>query len=222
MTKLTIDVHERACILGKTGSGKTEWAKYMLRLVSQKMPVIIIDPKEQWLGDYPTWETDKKQKGTIDKPWLIDEFNPKKWVQVLQPDELGSGDDRLEKLCHDLLQHRNRFIYFDETEGLCTAHQVPQGIRRIWKTGRSKGIGAWVATQTPSGIPRIFKSQADKFFTFQVGREDVELAATIGSALKEEVAELDPFEYLFYDTKDKDMDGAIWQPPIPFKEKRKS
>lgn len=220
--KLTVDAHERWCILGKTGSGKTEFAKYMLRLVAQKMPVVIIDVKEQWLGDYPEWETDKKQRGTIDKPWLVDEFDPKKWVQVLQPDELGSGDDRLEKLCYDMLKTRNRFIYFDETEGIATANMVPAGIRRIWKTGRSKGIGAWVATQTPSGIPRIFKSQADKFFTFMVGDEDVELASIIGHAGKDEVSELNPFEYYFYDTKDRDMRAAVWQPPIPFKERKPS
>lgn len=222
MAKLTIDAHERYCILGKTGSGKTEWVKYMLRLVSRKMPVVIVDIKEQWLGDYPVWETNKKERGTIDKPWLIDEFDPKKWVQCLQPDELGSGDERLEKLCYELLKYRNRFIYFDETEGLCTANSVPQGIRRIWKTGRSKGIGAWVATQTPSGIPRIFKSQADKFFTFQVGMEDVDLAAMIGHVERDALAELEPFEYFFYDTKNHEQDTAIWQAPIPFKEKKAS
>ncbi len=217
--KLTIDAHERYCILGRTGSGKTEWAKYMLRLISEKMPVVVVDIKEQWLGDFPKWETDRRKPGTIDKPHLVSKFNPKFHVQCIQPDEAGSGDDSLEKFCFDLLKTRNRFIYFDETEGIATANVVSPGIRRIWKTGRSKGIGAWVSTQTVSGIPRIFKSQADKFVTFQVGHEDIDMAAAIGHASKEEIRDLDPFEYFFYDTKSKDMNGvAEWQPPIPFKE----
>jgi hypothetical protein len=219
--KLTIDAHERYIILGRTGSGKTEWAKYMLRLISKHMPVVIVDIKEQWLGDYPKWETDRRKPGTVDKPHLVDTFHPKLHVQCIQPDEHGSGDTKLETFCFALLKTRNRFIYFDETEGIATAHMVPAGVRRIWKTGRSKGIGAWVATQTPSGIPRIFKSQADKFVTFQVGEEDIDIAAAIGHAAREEIRGLAPFEYFFYDTKSQDMNGvAQWQPPIPFKKKR--
>lgn len=219
---LTIDLHERYCGIAKTGAGKTELFKYLLRIAAEKVPVCIIDPKEQWLGDYPIWETDKRKPGTVDKPHLVDVFNPKFHVQVLQPDELGSGDERLEKFCFDLLKTRNRVIYFDETEGIATANMVPPGIRRIWKTGRSKGIAAWVATQTPSGIPKIFKSQADKFFTLQVGREDIELAAMIGHALKEEIADLRPYEFYFYDAKDPEMDTAEWNPPVPYKEKKAS
>ncbi len=216
--KLTIDPHERWCILGKTGCGKTQWAKYMLRIVAEKLPVIIVDPKEHWLGDFPVWETERKKPGTIDKPHLVHAFNPKFHVQCIQPDE--EEPENLDKFCLELLKLRNRFIYFDETEGLCTANHVPLGIRRIWKTGRSKGIGAWVATQTPSGIPKIFKSQADKFVTFNVGAEDVDLASVIGHATKEDVKALRDFEYLFYDTKAHDMELAEWQPPIPFKEKK--
>jgi energy-coupling factor transporter ATP-binding protein EcfA2 len=214
--KFVVDPHERTCIIGRTGCGKTEWAKYMLREISKSMPVIIIDPKEDWLGQFPVWETKRKEPGTIDKPHLIKEYNEKFHVQVLQPDE--EDDDSLEKLCKEVLKLRNRFIYFDETEGLCTANHVPTGIRRIWKTGRSKGIGAWVSTQTPTGIPRIFKSQADKFVTFIVGSEDVDIAAEIGHGTKDDVKLLKRFEFLYYDTK-SDAGIAEWQPPVPFKER---
>lgn len=214
--KVTIDPSERWILLGKTGSGKTEYAKYMLRIIQQKMPVVIVDPKEFWLGKHPIWETRKKNPGNIDKPHLVDKFNPKLWVQCYQPDE-EDGIEELNQFCFQVLKFGNRFIYFDETEGIATAHTVPAGIRKLWKTGRSKGIGAWASTQVPTGIPKIFKSQAEKFVVFKVGAEDVDLAASIGHALKEEVAALGKYEYLFYDSGS--MDRAIHQMPVPYKEK---
>jgi len=191
----------------------------MLREIVKKVPVIIVDPKEHWLGDNPVWETDRRKPGTIDKPHLVRKYNPKLHVQVFQPDE-EEDEALLNRFCLDVLKFRNRLMYFDETEGICTAYHVPRGIRRIWKTGRAKGIGAWVSTQTPSGIPKIFKSQADKFVSFAVGAEDSKITALIGHAWEEDVKALRDFEYLFYDTKNHDMPIAEWNPPVPFKKKK--
>lgn len=216
---IRVDISERWIIFGKTGAGKTQFAKHLLRQVSAKMPVVIIDPNELWCGKYPEWETNRKRPGTIDKPHLIDKFNPKWHVQVLQPDVDGSeADPRLERLCYDILKCGNRFVFFDETEGIATAVSVPRYIRRIWKTGRAHGIGAWAMTQAPRGIPKIFKSQAEKLITFKVGDEDVETVAALVHATKEEVADLARFEWLYYDNVQ--MDHAIWNAPIPYKEKK--
>jgi DNA helicase HerA-like ATPase len=214
--KLVIDPSERWLILGKTGSGKTEWAKYMLRIVSQKMPVVIIDPKRYWLGKFPQWEKDRRMPGTVDKPHLVEKFNLKFRVQCLQTRE--KDDPKLEALCREVLKRGNIFIYFDETANIATATHVPDFIEDLWKMGRAKAVGAWVSTQVPSGIPRLFKSQAEKFVVMRVGKQDIDLAAELAEAEKEEVRSLKRFEWLYYDT---DMDGAEWQPPIPYKERRK-
>jgi hypothetical protein len=221
--ELKIDPSERMLIVAKTGAGKTEWAKYMLREVERVMPVVIIDPKELWLGrgkgGRPEHWAQKKELGTVDKPRLINEFNPKWRVQLLQPDVDGSEEDpRLPKLCYDIFKHGGGvFVYFDESEGIATATHVPAYIRKIWKTGRAHNIGAWIATQAPKGIPRIFKSQAEKFVALKVGEEDVDFVAQLVHSTKEEVAQLGRFEWLFYDSNH--MDFAEWNAPIPFKEK---
>lgn len=221
--EITIDPSERFLILAKTGGGKTIWAKHMLREVSKVMPVVIIDPNELWLGrgkgGRPEDWAQKKEVGTIDKPRLINEFNPKWHVQCLQPDVDGSEEDpRLGKLCYDILKRGNIFVYFDESEGIATATHVPRYIRRLWKTGRAHNVGCWVSTQAPKGIPRIFKSQAEHFVVFKVGDEDVDFAAALVHALKEEVAELGRFEWLYYNNKI--MDYAEWNEPIPYEEKK--
>lgn len=223
MAHITIDPSERWIILGKTGSGKTEFSKYLLRIIQKSMPIVIVDPNELWLGrgkggDPRDWAA-RKEPGTVNKPHLVDKFDPKYWVQCLQPDVDGSEEDpRLERLCYDILKRENVFVYFDESEGIATATHVPKYIRRIWKTGRAHNIGAWVATQAPKGIPKIFKSQAEKFAVFKVGDEDVEAAASIVHATQEEVAGLGRFEWLYYDNKG--MDYAEWQAPIPYEGKK--
>jgi hypothetical protein len=221
--EMKIDPSERMLILSKTGGGKTEWVKYMLRIVEKYMPIVIIDPNELWLGRGKGGRAEewaqKKELGTVDKPRLINKYNPKWRVQCLQPDVDGSEEDpRLASVCYDILKKGNVFVYFDESEGIATATHVPRYIRRLWKTGRAHNIGCWVSTQAPRGIPKIFKSQAEKFVTLKVGDEDIDFAAMLVHATKEEVAALGPFEWLFYDNKS--MDYAEWNMPIPFEEKK--
>ena len=206
---MKIDPSERLILIGKTGSGKSEWAKHLLRQISNSYPVVIIDPKEQWLGRRPIWARGR-EPGTIDRPHLISKFNPKFRVQCLQPDE--EDDDRLSVLCRSVLKQGNTFLFFDETEGIATANHVPSYIRRIWKTGRSHGIGAWAATQVPTGIPKLFKSQAEHFVIFKVGDEDAKLASTLAHVPEEMVRKIPKYHWIYYNT---DMDHGELHPPIP-------
>jgi hypothetical protein len=216
---MKIDPSERWLLLAKTGSGKTEIAKYLLREVAKVWPVVIVDPNELWLGKgkggrASEW-AGRKEEGTIDKPHLITQFNPKWRVQCIQPDE----DDLsgLEKLCYQLMRAEDRFIYFDETEGIATATQVPRFIRVLWKRGRAHNIGAWASTQVPTGIPRLFKSQSEHRIVLKVGEEDAKLASSIVHVPEEEVNALKRYEWIYYNT---DMDTGEWHPPIPYKKRK--
>lgn len=206
--RIDIKPSERIMIMGKTGSGKTEWEKFMLRRIARKMQVVIVDPKMFWLGDNPVW-ADGKHPGSVDMPRLVKRFNPKYWVQVVQPDEYDSS---FEKFLKAILKNKYVYTCFDETDGLCTATSVPLGIRKVWKQGRVLKVGASSGSQTYSGIPRIFKSQAEKFVLFKVGDEDIEDASRLVHVSPEEVANLENYEYIYYDNTS--MDNGIWMPPI--------
>lgn len=214
---MRIDPSDRWIIIGKTGSGKTEFCKYLLREVARKWPIVIIDPKELWLGKgkgrkASDW-AQGKEIGTVDKPHLIDKFNPKYRVQCIQPDDMDE-DHRLARLCYTLLKRGDIFLFFDETEGLATATTVPAYMRKVWKTGRAWNIGTWACTQTPSGIPRIFKSQAEHFVVFKVGEQDAEIAADLVKVTEDEIKRLKRYYYYYYNT---DMERGELHPPIPLK-----
>jgi len=215
-----IDPSERWLLLAKTGSGKTELAKYFLREVSKLYPVVIVDPNQLWLGKgngkNPKEWANRKELGSIDKPRLVTGFSPKWNVQCIQPDE--DELDKLESLCYDVMKKEDIFIYFDETEGIATATHVPKFIRVLWKRGRAHHVGAWAATQVPKGIPRIFKSQAEHFVVMKVGQEDENFASEIAHVSEEEIAKLKKYQWYYYN---HDMDTGVFNPPIPYKEKKK-
>lgn len=217
---IQIDPSERWLFVAKTGSGKTELAKYFLRPITKKWPIVIVDPNWIWLGKgkgkrKEEWAS-KKEPGTIDKPHLVTSFNPKFHVQLIQPDEDEIGD--LEKLSYELMKVGDHFVYFDETEGIATATSVPKYLRVLIKRGRAHNIGTWFATQVPTGIPKILKSQSEHHVVLKVGEEDAPLCAELVHVPVQDVIKLKPYEWIHYNIH---MDHGEWHAPIPYKERKR-
>ncbi len=210
--RLTVKPSERWIFIGKTGSGKTIYSKFLLRPISAKMQVLIIDIKNAWLGDNPVWEKNRNKPGTVDLPHLVKKFNPKFQVQVIQPIKY---DEDLEKSLDHVLKHRNVFVHIDDTAGLCTANSVPDGINRIWTQGRALGVGATVGSQTYNRIPSVFRTQAEKFLAFKVGKDDAKDVADLVNVTEDEIRNLGEFEYFYYDVH---MDTGLWMPPLKLEE----
>lgn len=224
MPKIVVKPNKRGIVIGKTGSGKTEFVKWLLRQVEKSMPIFIVDIKHDWLGENPVWAKGK-EKGTVDKPRLVKKYDPRWHVQVIQPD--GPAD--VEPSFANILKRRGRvFVYIDETRGLASATQVPTQMGRIWTQGRALSIPAWVGSQSARGIPLIFKSQADYWVIYDVSRPDLESIeeyiplsgsqdlSTADSAryMREELGE---YRFFYYQP---DMDEPALMQPIPFKEKK--
>lgn len=164
--KIQLKPSERWFFVGKTGSGKTFLAKALLREMQAKhWRIVIIDPKRYWLEKNPQWE--KKGPGTVDKPCLVDAFDPDKAVQVYQPDIPGWKDEGLNDLCEDVLAHGNTIVYFDEIDQLASPQQILPGMSRLWTAGRALDVGAWASNQRPARIPDILKSQAENWAVFR-------------------------------------------------------
>jgi hypothetical protein len=70
---------QRVFLVGKTNSGKSYVARYLLKVARQHgWRIVIIDPKKDWMGRgderLPFSDGSKKEKGTIDKPVLVNSF----------------------------------------------------------------------------------------------------------------------------------------------------
>lgn len=162
---------QRLLFLGKTGSGKSVVSRYLLKLARRKgWRIVIVDPKKDWqkyLGKILPYA--EKGLGTVDSPWLVQEFNPRLAVQIFQPLE---WDKQCETFFKAIIAVRNTIVYIDEITQLASATVIPREIKLIWTQGRSLNIGAWCATQRPKGIPILIKDQAEVWFLFRVNSLD--------------------------------------------------
>lgn len=226
MVKIVVKPSERGILLAKTGAGKTEWAKWLLRQVQKTMPVFIVDIKHFWLGENPVWATGR-ELGTVDKPRLVKKFNPKWHVQVLQPD----GPDDVEASYAAILKHGKVFVYVDETRGLATATQVPTMMGRVWTQGRALGVPAWVGSQSARGIPLIFKSQAEQWVILQISKPDLEsieeyvplvgsddLSTSAAARQMRKVLTDNQYHAFYYNPS---MAEPVLMPPVPIKKQRR-
>ena len=157
----------RYLFLGKTRSGKSFLARFLLKLARKKgWRVVIVDPKRDWMGrgkERRAYAT--KGLGTIDHPRLVTEFHPELGAQIFQPVE---WDARCAAFFTAIMKVGNTIVYFDEITQLVTAAHVPIEFNVLWTQGAALNVGAWCATQRPRNIPLIVKDQAETWFIFRI------------------------------------------------------
>lgn len=223
MGRIRINPSERAIILGRTGSGKTEWVKAMLRAMSKTYPIVIIDPKADWLGTFPMWEEKKRNPGTVDKPHLTTAFNPKFHVQCMQLNMTRTPVE-LSQACMDILAYGRKtrkgiFVYFDECTNIATSSNIPPGVADLWTMGRSLKVGAWIGNQRALRIPEIFKSQAEMFVIFDLpgSKDRKDIAEYTHTPELEEMEQVPEFHYWYFHRKS--MRHAELRAPLELGEK---
>lgn len=220
--RIRIDPSERLIAIGRTGAGKTQWVKSMLRAISKSYPVVIIDPKADWLGQFPTWAKGR-EKGSVDKPHLTRVFNPKYHVQCMQLN-MTDNEPELSKACEDILAwgrktRRGIFVYFDECTNIATSTRIPPGVSALWTMGRSLKVGAWIGNQRALRIPEIFKSQAESFVVFDLPGKRDRLDVADYTNTPEIVEEEHIPEYSYWYLHRKTMRHAVLMPPLNIEEK---
>lgn len=167
----------RLLIVGKTGSGKSFLARYLLKqMEAAGYRVVIVDPKIDWMVEKredgtrvqrPYSEAKGKRPGTVDNPVLIIDFkfHPEYRVMIIHPVEWS---DALGDFLRDILHEGNTIIYFDEGTQLVSANFVPIDFNIIESQGRSRDVGVWYGTQRSVRIPLLVKDQASIIILMRV------------------------------------------------------
>jgi hypothetical protein len=208
--QISIKPNKRYTFFGKTRSGKSFLAWYMLRAFSKdpKRQIIFIDAKFE-----------HKQFGdgkVLDFPKLVKKYDPKAHVQIIQTFHWTAD---LDAMVDKLLLRGNAIVVLDELGGIADAHSAPKGIIKLWTQGGGKGVGAWAMLQTCSGTPSVIKKQTEMYFMFKMNDENERKDIVKYIPDKRIVQERLPLHYfwLFSD----DMDAAIKCKPIKVPERKK-
>lgn len=158
---------ERAFYCGKTGSGKSFLAKQHLKEFERKhWRIVIVDKEGMWMGKRPDWE--RSGPGTVDKPRLVNRFDPKLACQLYIPSTPAYDDAGLEALCNAVLAQGDTIFYCDELIGVADTHHQNAGFLALWAQGRKHNVSARAASQRPARIPEHVMSQSENWFVFRL------------------------------------------------------
>ena len=217
--------NKRIMLLGKTRTGKSTMARYLLNLKSHEgWWIVIIDPKRDWMSReengrrvrLPYGELTKDFKGTVDKPIRSDHFDPEVKVMIYEPTK---WDSKMDDIVDATMAHGYVIVYLDEVRQLGQATKAPQKMVILYTQGAASNVGCWGGNQRPVGIPEDMKSQAEIWIVFYINKqEDKQKIASYlpynSSTIWFVGNDLDYYWFMYYDDQ---MSGPIILPPIQVK-----
>jgi len=172
---LTIHSWQRVAFAGKTGSGKTYAARYLLQPIRR---LICIDPKMQLVGDR-SWRLEAPSRQAY-KALSDGEYAR---IVIWQPPALDSdGFPVWDSVFEYAWSIGDVVVYIDEMYSVAKNGRLSWPLRRLYTQGRFPGIGVWASTQRPSFVPLEMFSESEWSFTFtlRVKKDRVTVADNLG------------------------------------------
>lgn len=174
---------DRVSVMGRTGSGKTHFACWLLSLSPFPVkPAYVIDYKHDELIDQiPGREEVGLNTRRLPRPGGIYVFRPR-----------PNQDEEVENLIWKIWERGRSILYVDE------GHMLPDkgALQSVLTQGRSKGIAAIVLTQRPSWVNRFVFSEADFYSVFHLN--DKRDRSTIQSFVPADLAAPLPARHSWY------------------------
>jgi hypothetical protein len=139
---------QRTVVIGRTGSGKTQFAAWLLSQKSfARRPFFILDFKlDELLNDIPG----------VKEHTLGDKLPKKPGLYITHP--MTSDEEKLEKFLWDIWNKGNAGLFLDET---MMVDKNSHAFRAILTQGRSKKIPVIMCTQRPVDISRFCFSESE-------------------------------------------------------------
>jgi len=192
-TPITLNLRKnnRGLIVGKTGSGKTTLARFLLHSFPR---VAILDNKG--LIFWPEYYRVTKRSE------LVEAMH--RYAKVVYVPSIY-GDSEENDYFFDLIYAMgNCAVYVDEVYSCCNRDELPPSYKAIITRGRERGISCLSATQRPKLIPQILFSESEQFYIFELRLEvdRAKIASTVDIAEEEIPKKKHVF---YYSDIDKDV-----------------
>jgi hypothetical protein len=155
---------QRVSFAGKTGSGKTFLAQYLLRGFKR---LVVIDPKMS-LGT-PKWNLDVPDRKVIK---ALEKGEPGRIRYWIPPEISKSGEPVWDSIFEWVWTLGDVAVYIDEMYSVALNGRMSYPLRRLYTQGREPGIGVWASTQRPSYVPLEMFSEAEWMFVFMLNIEE--------------------------------------------------
>lgn len=201
--RLHLRPDERWCIVGKSGSGKSVFARWIdYQYYLAHWPIVIVDPKKRYVdaanGDeYATAPAET----TIAKPWRLQDgiFTPDARVSIYLPTFPAIKDPVLDRLFFSLLERGGVVLHIEDMSQVANESRSPIGLTALMTDGRAAEVVMLMCAQRPVGIPRNMIDQSENFAFFRLPDPDdrTRQMKIIGGGKKVELTIL-PKRYFWY------------------------
>lgn len=197
----------RTLIAGKTGSGKSTGAVFMLRQSRQKW--LLIDPKgDDKIATLKPGHINKLDVKDIERAW-----NAGYQYVALSPPPLSTPQEIDLFLLEAFQTYQNFGIYIDELYYIHTNGRSGPGLQAILTRGRSDKITFCGATQRPAWISIFCLSEADYIcqYRLQLKKDRDKIYDVTG---RTEMLENPPkeFSWFYYTAKTEQL--KLFVPPV--------
>lgn len=211
---------ERWAIIGKSGSGKSVFARWvMYQYLRAHWPVVIVDPKRRYV-DAVNGDSFAKapQESSIASPWQIKDgiFNPDAKVQIYLPTIPAKRDPALDRLYFSLLERGGVVLENEDLTQIADENTAPQGFLSLLTDGRTSEVVMLNLAQRPFEIPTHVYAQAENYVCFRMTvQRDLDRMAEIMGDIRVRQRKI-PRRYFWYE-HDGD-DAAQLMLPLPARE----
>jgi hypothetical protein len=162
---------ERWAIVGKTGSGKSVFARWIdAQYYRAGWPIVIIDPKKRYV-DTSVGETyaSTPSEATIARPFRNDGTLVEGCrVQIYLPTFPAIRDTTLDKLLFSVLEHGGMVLHIEDLSQMATESKWPLGFSANLQDGRAADIVMLNLAQQPVGIPTAIAKNTENFAFFRL------------------------------------------------------
>ena len=211
-----IQINDRICIFGMTGSGKSVLAHFLFRSVPNQLPTdknpvgfwrMCIDVTDSVIDDSLTFYDPRNI------PW-------KEAASLRFVPNVGSLESDIDILYENIMLHGSCWVWLDEANEVSSAHKTIIGLRRVLLQGRKFLVGNCSVTPRPVDITRSITTQSEQHFIFTlIERDDRKrVANNVGMELDEfdeVMGALPDWGYLWFNIREK---ALYIMPPIPEEE----
>lgn len=187
---ITIRTNDRIAVFGKTGSGKTFFAKNWL--LPHYTHYVFWDVKHE--------NNDVQNDIILNTPEQLRRQISDYRKILYQPKSPRPSD--FDEVCRIIFQHKNTSLYVDESSAVSTPGRILYWHNVIMTQGRSYNVGIINASQRPRAIHNTLISESEHLFIFTLNLETdiVKLRQQIGDAA-DDIRFLPEYHFIYHTTK---------------------
>lgn len=199
--QLRVGREQHAFVCGKTGSGKSKLAEFLVN-DPYKAYSVVWDPKHS--RTISEW---KNQTFIYDFQTLKNAVEAKRIV-YRPPTELFDDEDEQDRFFKWVYQQGHVRLYVDELSSLLGGSRPNFWLKLCLMLGRERGISVVTTIQRPVSMPLITYTEASKIYVFKLQEEDDRRRIEKATGITDEQQQsLRGHEFFFYD----DFTGALPQ-----------